>query len=83
MSTIETILTRMMNDAAFADAVLTDADKALAVYDLSPDEFAKFRNLSRADFEAYASASPEERKSFGSTATVGGSSFFQIREEGG
>jgi len=83
MSTIKTILDRMMNDAGFADAVFVDAETALTEYDLSSDEVAKFKDISRTDVEAYASTSPEERKSFGSTATVGGSGFFQVRDEGG
>jgi len=83
MLTIEIILSRMMNEPAFADSVFADAEKALAEYELSVDEIAKFEDMSRTDFETYASASPEERKSFGSTATVGGSGFFKIRNEGG
>ena len=67
MSILNTILTRMMSEPEFTDAVFGDADKALAEYNLSTDEIAKFRNLSRADFEAFASASPEERKSFALT----------------
>ena len=64
MSTLETILSRMMNEPAFAEAVFVDAEKTLAEYDLSADEIAKFKGLSRADFEDLASASPEDRKSF-------------------
>jgi len=64
MSTIETILSRMMNDPEFADAIFANAEKALAEYDLSADEIAKFKGMSRADFEDLASASPENRKSF-------------------
>jgi len=63
MST-ETILTRMMNDPAFAEAVLTNAEKALAEYNLSVDEVAKLNELTRAQFEGMT---PEERKSFGWT----------------
>ncbi|MBV6395286.1 MAG: hypothetical protein HFACDABA_00861 [Anaerolineales bacterium] len=60
MST-ETILSRMMSDAKFAESVFTDAAKALAEYKLSADDLAKFKGLSRAQFEAMT---PEERKSF-------------------
>lgn len=63
MSDLNTILNRMMNDPVFTDAVLTDADKALIEYDLSTDEIAKLREMSRADFEEFVTASPEERKS--------------------
>jgi len=69
MSIIETILTRMMKDPAFADAVFTDAEKTLSEYNLPFEASTKFKSMSRADFEAFALASPEERKSFGSTGT--------------
>jgi len=65
MSTIQTILERMMNEPSFAKAVFTDAAKALSEYSLSTEELAKFQGLSPADFNVFASASPEERKSFG------------------
>jgi len=57
----ETILSRMMSDAKFAEAVFTDAGKALAEYNLSAEDLAKFKGLDRAQFEAMT---PEERKSF-------------------
>ena len=59
---VETILSRMISDSAFADAVFTDAEKALAEYKLSAEEIAKFKGLTRAHFE---DMSTEERKSFG------------------
>lgn len=62
MST-ETILSRMMNEPTFAEAVFADAAKALAEYNLSAEEVAKFKGISRSDFETFISASPEERKS--------------------
>ena len=61
MSTLETILTRMMSDSAFADALFADAEKTLAEYKLSAEDLAKFKDMSRAQFEAMT---PEERKSF-------------------
>ena len=61
MST-ETILTRMMTDAKFAEAVFADAAKALAEYNLSAEDLAKFKGLTRAQFEGL---STEDRKSFG------------------
>ena len=82
MSKIKTILDRMMNDPAFAESIFADAETALAEYDLSSDEISKFKNLSRADFESYASTSPEERKSFGTTGSLG-ESFVYVRDEGG
>jgi hypothetical protein len=60
MSTIETILTRAMNDPAFAEALFADPEKALAEYDLPPEVMAKFKEMSRADFKAL---SAEERQS--------------------
>jgi len=80
MSTIETILSRMMKDPAFADEVLAKTKNVLANYNLSVEELAQIRSMSRAEFISFAA---EERKSFASTATVGGSHFFQIRNEGG
>jgi hypothetical protein len=63
MSTLETILSRMMNEPAFASAVFTDTENALAEYKLSAEEIAKFKGITRADFEALTSHAPEERKS--------------------
>ena len=62
MTTIETVLTRMMNEPAFADAVFTDAAAALADYQLSAEELANIKAMSRAGFE---NMTPEDRKSFG------------------
>ena len=60
MSTIETILSRAMSDDTFAEQLFTDAETALAKYNLSADEVSKFKRLSRAQFDAMI---PEERKS--------------------
>jgi len=65
MSVLETIVSRMVNDPAFADSVLADAEKTLEEYGLPAEEMEKFKKMSRADFDAFVSASPEERKSFG------------------
>ena len=54
MSTIETILSRMMREPDFAEAVFTNAEKALAEYNLTPKEYAAFKALSRAEFDAQA-----------------------------
>jgi hypothetical protein len=62
MNSIETILSRMMTEKAFADAVFANAEKALAEYSLSADELARFKSLSKAEFEAMGT---EDRKSFG------------------
>ena len=63
MSTIAVILNRMMDDPAFAEALLADPAEVLTEYDLPAEEFDFFKGLSRANFEAFASTSPEERKS--------------------
>ena len=60
MFTIETILSRAMNDDAFAEQLFTDAETALAEYDLSADEVEKLKGMSRAQFDAMP---PDERKS--------------------
>lgn len=64
MSTIESILTRAMNDNAFAEQLFDAANEALAGYNLSAEELAELRSMSRADFVTFAGASPEERKTF-------------------
>lgn len=63
MSAVEAILTRMMQDPAFAEAIFSDAEKALAEYSLSAEEASKFKELSRAQFDVIAT-NPEDRKSF-------------------
>ena len=63
MSTLETILSRMMSESAFAEAVLADAEHALAGYNLSAAEIEKFKSLTQVDFEALVTASPEARQS--------------------
>ena len=63
MSTLEIILSRMMSEPAFAEALLANPAEALAEYNLSVEELEIFKGLSRTDFETLALASPEERKS--------------------
>lgn len=58
---VESILTKAMSDAQFADELFADPEKALAGYDLTAEEKAKFQGLTRAQFEGM---SPEDRKSF-------------------
>jgi len=62
---IESILDRAMSDTDFAIQMLTNPKETLTGYDLTTTELAGFESLSRADFEAFAKATPEERKSFG------------------
>jgi hypothetical protein len=52
-----------MSDAAFADFLFSDPDKALSGFDLTPEEVAKLRNMSHAAFDKLAHLHPEERKS--------------------
>ncbi len=54
MLQLETILIRMMREHAFANAVFSDATHALAGYDMQNETIAKFRTLSRADFDSAA-----------------------------
>ena len=63
MNTITVILNRMINEPAFAEALIATPEKALAEYNLPADEIAQFKGLSQADFEALASQAPEERRS--------------------
>ena len=62
---VETILSRAMSDAKFADSLFASPEQAFADYDLTTEERAALKGISRADVEAFAKASPEERKSFG------------------
>ena len=74
MSTIETILTRAMSDTEFADQLFTDTEKALAEYNLSAEEIAKFKEFTRAQFDEMT---PDERKSMISFVGGWGSSMYQ------
>ena len=76
MSTIKNILDRMITDPDFTEAVFADAEKALAEYNLSAEEMDKFKDISRVDFEAFAAASPEERKSMGQATGGTGYTFY-------
>jgi len=64
MSTIEAILFRMMDEPSFAEEVFEQPEKVLSSFGLSENDIVFFENISQADFEAYTSASPEDRKSF-------------------
>jgi len=79
MSTIETILTRAMNEPEFAEQIFTDADNALASYDLTAGELTRIKSMSHAEF---MSLDTEVRKSFASAPTIRGNGFYQIRDEG-
>jgi hypothetical protein len=59
---IEAVFDRAMSDPAFADLLFADADKALAGFELSPEELGKLKGLTRAKFDSLLS-SPGDRKS--------------------
>jgi acetyl-CoA acetyltransferase len=63
--TVESILSRAMSDASFAEALLANPEQALAGFDLTAEELANVKGMSRADFNEFAAASPEVRKSMG------------------
>ena len=60
MSTLEIILSRMISDAEFRELLFVDLDQAVAEYDLPADEYARLKELSRAEIGALA---VEDRKS--------------------
>ena len=62
--TIEAVLSRAMSDKSFADALFANAEKALAEYNLTAAEIAKFKGLFSMDVEVIAASAPEERRSF-------------------
>jgi hypothetical protein len=62
---VESILSRAMKDATFAELLFSDADKALSGYDLTAEEIGNLKAMPRADFDQAHGGSPEERKSFG------------------
>ncbi len=59
---VETILSRAMNDVAFAESLFTDPEKAVAGLDLTNEELGSIKTIARAQFGQPAAA-PEERKS--------------------
>ena len=58
---VETILSRMISDSAFAEAVFANAETTLAEYSLSIEDLAKFKGMNRAEF---ANLAAESRRSF-------------------
>jgi hypothetical protein len=61
---IESVLNRAMSDSTFADQLFASPDQALAGFELTTEEAASLKSMSRAEFDRFAIASPEERKSF-------------------
>jgi hypothetical protein len=66
MSTIDIILTRMMYEAVFADAVFENAEAALMEYNLLPEEVSRFKTISRLKLSAMTL---EDRKTFAAWVT--------------
>jgi len=66
MSTIDIILTRMMYEAVFADAVFENAEAALTEYNLTSEEVSRFKTLSRLKLSAMTL---EDRKTFAAWVT--------------
>ncbi len=60
---VETILARAMSDAAFAESLFADPAAALAGLDLTAEELASIKGMSRTDFDQFTATAPEERKS--------------------
>jgi len=52
MSTLEIVLTHAMSDAVFAEQLMADPEKALADYELTPDELAQIKGMSSVEFSA-------------------------------
>ena len=62
---IETVLTRALCDVRFAALLVEQPQLALAGYDLTAEEVAKFESLSNADFEAFDIPALEEHVAYG------------------
>ena len=62
---VESVLSKAMSDASFADALFTDPEKTLAGFDLTKEEIASFKDLSRDDLGKMAGVTIEERVSMG------------------
>jgi hypothetical protein len=61
---VEAILSRAMSDTKFADSLFAHPEQALAGYHLTTEETTALKGITQADVDAFAKASPEERKSF-------------------
>ena len=79
MSTIEIILTRAMNDTAFADILFSDPENALADSPLTTEEHTQLQKLSRAEFEVLAT---EQRNSMASDGRAYVTGYFDIQLDG-
>jgi|GEM_PF-2127453 len=59
---IESVVSRAMSDDGFIESLLADPDQALADFDLTAEEIARFKSMSR--IEITTLTDPEEGKSF-------------------
>jgi len=66
VSTIDIILTRMMYEAVFADAVFENAEAALREYNLTPDEVSRFKTITRLNL---STMTLDDRKAFAAWVT--------------
>jgi hypothetical protein len=62
---VESVLTRMMSDTSFAEQMFTQPESALNGFDLTAEEISALKSMPREEFHRIASATPEERRSFG------------------
>ena len=67
---IEAVLSRAMSDNTFANQLFANPDQALVGFELTAEEAATFKGLSRAEFSSLISL-PEERKSMSVSRKAG------------
>ena len=67
---VESVLSKAMGDAVFAESLFANPEQALSGFDLTAEELANLKSMSRADFEQFAKAMPEERKSMGESQWI-------------
>jgi hypothetical protein len=87
MSTVEIVLTRMMHEALFADAVFAHAESALAEYNLHETEISRLKTITRARLaemtvdERRAFATPPSMRISGTRPTAADETIFLIQGE--
>ena len=69
IETFQRILTRAASDAAFADLLFADPERALAGCDLTPEEVLSLKLMSRSDLSQYVFLSPPRPISPAAVAT--------------
>ena len=50
---IESVLSRAMSETEFANQLFSDAEQALAGFDLTADEVTQLKSMSRAEFDKF------------------------------